>query len=42
MEELDEGLKELKGIVTLLRRTTVSVSSNLDPSDLPETKPKTK
>jgi len=40
MEELEEGLKGLKGIATPTGRTTVS--TNLDPSELPENKPKTK
>ena len=41
MEELAEGLKELKGIdCNPIERTTVS--TNPDPSELPETNLKTK
>jgi len=37
MEGLEEGLKELKGTVTPKAK---QVPTNLDPSELPETKPK--
>jgi hypothetical protein len=40
MEELEEGLKELKGDDHTVGRTTMS--TNLDPWELPETEPPTK
>ena len=40
MQQLEEGLKELKGIAIPIGRATLT--TNLDPSELPETKSKPK
>jgi hypothetical protein len=43
MEELEKGLKELKGFATPLRRSTISTNQPpLPPPELPGTKPPTK